>query len=106
MPVWVCGQSGLLRGSKLLENRRLGMSGMQQGRSRWKGYRQRLLQRASQAVNFRLPFVLRLDSTRLPPTVRKRARNPCLRFLMIVLGWYVRFVDMSSVPGSTGSMPS
>ena len=42
-----------------------------------------------------LPFRLRLSKIRLPPTVALRFRNPCTRFLLILLGWNVLFMNLS-----------
>jgi len=48
--------------------------------------------RNRQTVNRFLPFFLRLLSTRRPPRVAMRERNPCFRFRLIFDGWYVLFI--------------
>jgi len=48
-----------------------------------------------QTVKRFLPFRLRFANTRLPPTVELRLRKPCTRFLLMLLGWKVLFIDLS-----------
>jgi len=45
-----------------------------------------------QTVSRLRPLRLRLANTLRPPTVEFRLRKPCVRFLRIFLGWYVRFM--------------
>lgn len=41
-----------------------------------------------------LPFARRRLNTSRPPLVAMRARKPWVRFRRILLGWYVRFIDL------------
>lgn len=43
-------------------------------------------------VSFTRPFLLLRLSIRRPPFVLIRARKPKLRLLLVLLGWYVRFI--------------
>lgn len=54
--------------------------------------------RTGQAPILLRPFCRRLLSTRRPPLVLMRTRNPCVRFRFRLLGWNVRFMLNSPVP--------
>ena len=43
------------------------------------------------------PFALRRRRTARPDRVRIRARNPWVRFLLLLWGWYVRFTVLTPV---------
>lgn len=43
------------------------------------------------------PLRRRADSTRRPPFVFIRARNPCVFFRLRFDGWYVRFISFYSL---------
>jgi hypothetical protein len=45
-------------------------------------------------VNRLRPLARRRLMTLRPPGVSMRARKPCVRFLLILLGWYVRFIQL------------
>lgn len=44
-------------------------------------------------VNRLRPLARRRLRTLRPPGVSMRARKPCVRFLLMLLGWYVRFIE-------------
>lgn len=46
----------------------------------------------TQALSLARPLARRALMTARPPRVRMRARKPCVRFLLISLGWNVRFM--------------
>ena len=46
----------------------------------------------SYALSRARPLARRALMTARPPTVRMRARNPCVRLRFNLLGWYVRFI--------------
>ena len=48
-----------------------------------------------QTASLFLPLALRRLKIALPPRVAMRARNPCVRFRFMLLGWYVLFIDFS-----------
>mmetsp|Transcript_24371 Transcript_24371/g.51419 ORF Transcript_24371/g.51419 Transcript_24371/m.51419 type:complete len:111 (+) Transcript_24371:141-473(+) len=43
--------------------------------------------------NLARPLAIRLLSTRLPPTLSLRLKNPCLRLFLIMDGWKVLFIN-------------
>ena len=43
------------------------------------------------------PFALRAAITALPPLVFMRTKKPCVRFLLMTDGWYVRFIMIGPV---------
>lgn len=47
---------------------------------------------SSETVSFFLPFLLRDANTLRPLAVAILSRNPCLFFLFLRDGWYVRFI--------------
>ncbi len=51
----------------------------------------------NQAESTFLPFLRLLERTRFPPTLDMRSRKPCLFFLFLLLGWYVRFIVTSEL---------
>lgn len=54
----------------------------------------------NQTVRMCRPLALRRSSTLRPALVAMRERKPCLRWRLILLGWYVRLM------ASSGSMPT
>lgn len=48
----------------------------------------------SYALRRARPLARRALTTARPPTVRMRARNPCVRLRFNLLGWYVRFISL------------
>lgn len=46
----------------------------------------------TQALRRALPFLLRAANTARPPRVALRARKPCVRARLILLGWNVLFM--------------
>ena len=59
----------------------------------------------SQAASLHLPFFRLLPKTRLPPTVDLRFMKPCLRFLLKIDGWYVRFGAIKMGQSTSKSRP-
>ncbi len=50
--------------------------------------------KTTQADNRFLPLARRALSIRRPALVRIRARKPCRRLRLMLLGWYVRFIGV------------
>src|SRR5690348_14554177 len=50
---------------------------------------------SSETVSFLRPFRLRDANTLRPLAEAMRSRNPCLFFLFLREGWYVRFIALS-----------